>query len=145
MVELEQAKKKDTKLKRRRQEIDQLKASLNKLNHENDFLKRLVFESKIDIKTNNQDELDIIEGLRSDSKLLRDSKDFKDKANSSMSSTEDLNKCDVEVQTDNLRKRDNFAQTDKHGYIKLVNMIEMDKHITHTLSRKLSSKTAIEF
>ena len=88
--------------------------------------------------------MDLLEGIRGDSKL-RDQSQAKDCENTSLSDTEDLGKVDEEIQTDNLKRRDNFAQTDKHGYLKLVNMIELDKHISHTLTRKLSTKTTLEF
>jgi len=57
------------------------------------------------------------------------------------SSESENNKWNVGIQTNSWKKKDNFMQTEHHGYIEIKNLLGRN----HNISRKLSSKTAVGF
>lgn len=148
--ELEAAKKANEhlegRLKNKKAEVDRLKQDLNKTMHENDIFKRVVYDSKMDMSTDQKQEAGRMKESLSPTGIKRDNRKRKntDMLDDSFCSNE-WDRVDAEMQTDTLRKRDRFIQTEKHGILDLEKVVSLAMLNTPAMQRKLSNKTMVGF
>lgn len=150
--ELEAAKKAnaglENRLKNKKNEIERLKQDLNKTAHENEIFKRVVYDSRMEVTMDNKDDERIFKealtpGKKFSSKTKKGFNDSHIIINSSINSLDEPAKVNLGMQTDSLKKKDRFIQTEAHGYLDLQKVISEVARIPHSVTRKLSSKTAI--
>ena len=152
--ELEQAKKTNTnleaRLKNRKMELEKLKIDYKKMSHDNEILKRVVYDSRSHIQVEDAEEVTVLKEClapsHDDSKHGSRPRDNKSKIRIDDSYMIDYSMCDQEIQTETKNKlRDRFTQTEKHGYVNLMKILEIKRNTQHNkqLIRRLSTLTSV--
>jgi len=134
----------ENQLKDKKSQIEKLKQDLNKISHENEILKRVVYDNKGDISVENKKDGSLLGSNLNPHKNLSShnlNSDFIASsmlANSSFQSVEAHDKVSIDIQTNSLKRHDRFTQTEKLGNSRLI-----VANISPQTTRKFNKKSSM--
>ncbi|CAI2372803.1 unnamed protein product [Moneuplotes crassus] len=138
----------ENKYKEKKNEINKIKQELKTQKSENEIFKKVIYDTKVskpmpatkksqsDLNVSISKIIEIKKGRNGENVQI---KNVITETNSNVSSI--IETCEVAIMTDACKRKDNFMQTEAHGFVEIQDIIRRNSLIN--VRRKISSNTAI--